>query len=486
MKIQLNKEWEIGDPVGKGGFGVVKEASSAESVLTVAKFIPKAPGVDRELLFVALDNVRNVVPILDSGENEDSWILVMPRAAMSLRDYINDTWTALNPEAVVPILIDIVTALTDLDGQVVHRDLKPENVLRLDGTWCLADFGISRYAEATTALDTQKFAMSPPYAAPERWRNERATSAADIYSVGVIGYELLSGTLPFTGPDVTDFREQHLHSDPAPLTQCSDRLAAIVEECLIKAPEARPNPGCLLARLERALSGESVGLERLHEANRAETNRLAEAARRASERATEDERRAALYEAAVSSFQTIRETLVATIQAAAPASVRHDDGRTTSLTLGKAKLWVEEPQRFPGWGGSREVAFDVIAGAALGVNVSPDRYGYQGRSHSLWFCDAQHDGAYGWFETAFMYSPLLTRQSATNPFGLGPGPQSVKALRPVMDEFQVAWPYTQLVLEDLDDFVKRWADWFASGAQGQLHMSTSMPERSPGGSWRTQ
>lgn len=78
----------------------------------------------------------------------------------------------------------IATALAASDGRVVHRDLKPENVLYLDGHWCLADFGIARHAEASTALDTRKLAMDPHYAAPERWRFERATSAADVYSLG--------------------------------------------------------------------------------------------------------------------------------------------------------------------------------------------------------------------------------------------------------------------------------------------------------------
>src|SRR5699024_7455063 len=99
---------------------------------------------------------------------------------------------------------DIATTLTDLDGSVVHRDLKPENVLYLDGHWCLADFGIARYAEATTSPDTRKFALSPLYAAPERWKGERATTATDIYSLGVIAYELLSGEVPFTGKDMPE------------------------------------------------------------------------------------------------------------------------------------------------------------------------------------------------------------------------------------------------------------------------------------------
>jgi serine/threonine protein kinase len=105
---------------------------------------------DRELeswLFVTAD----VVPIIDSGEHKDHWVLVMPRADTSLRDHL-DRSQGLRPlEEVVEILKDVCDALSDLSSKIVHRDLKPENLLLLNGHWCLADFGISRYAEATTA-----------------------------------------------------------------------------------------------------------------------------------------------------------------------------------------------------------------------------------------------------------------------------------------------------------------------------------------------
>ena len=120
------------------------------------------------------------------GEMDDAWVLVMPRADRSLRDELTGAGGRVSLDGTVAVLRDVAAALADMDGRVVHCDLKPENILLLHGACCLADFGISRYAEASTASDTRKFAMSPPYAAPERWRAERATIATDVYALGVI------------------------------------------------------------------------------------------------------------------------------------------------------------------------------------------------------------------------------------------------------------------------------------------------------------
>ena len=190
--IRLGHQWSVGGVIGGGGFGRVMAASSPDFAGdAVAKFVPKVPEAQRELLFVDLGEARNVVPIVDSGEHGDEYVLVMPRAEKALRDHIEGG--GLTEAEAVAALSDIAGALDDLDGRVVHRDLKPENVLLLNGRWCLADFGISRYAEATTAPDTRKYAMTAPYAAPEQWQFERATAATDIYALGVIGYEMLVG-----------------------------------------------------------------------------------------------------------------------------------------------------------------------------------------------------------------------------------------------------------------------------------------------------
>ncbi|MHC2672765.1 serine/threonine protein kinase [Bradyrhizobium diazoefficiens] len=258
--IRLKHDWVLGDRLGAGGFGRVFAAENQDGLKAAVKLVPKVPGASRELLFVDLKGARGIVPVIDSGEQDEHWVLVMPRASKSLREHLASTKGLLSTADATSILIDVASALADLNGKVVHRDLKPENVLYLDGKWCLSDFGISRYAEATTAADTQKYALSPPYAAPERWRAERATGAADVYALGVMAFEMLVGRKPFPGPHIEDYREQHLHDEPPSIDAGTPVLKAVVTETLFKAPGARPSPANLLARLTRSQQQRSGGL----------------------------------------------------------------------------------------------------------------------------------------------------------------------------------------------------------------------------------
>jgi eukaryotic-like serine/threonine-protein kinase len=193
-------------------------------------------------------------------------------------------------------------------------------VFLLDGEWSLADFGISRYAEAATGTDTRKYMQTDPYAAPERWRHEHATSAVDVYSLGVIAFEMLQGQRPFHGPD---FRHQHLHEDPPELQGVPLAPAALVDECLLKAPQGRPSAANTLVRLGRAATSFSTpGLARLQEANRAEVGRRAEAARQHSVAQTDAERRSELFRAAERSFRPISAMLREAIEERLRLAVR--------------------------------------------------------------------------------------------------------------------------------------------------------------------
>ena len=485
--LRLGCEWTVGERLGSGGFSEVYLVSGAGSEAAVAKFVPKEPGAERELLFVDLTGVRNIVPVIDSGDDENYWVLVMPRADLSLRDRLKEIGSCSIDEAIA-VLGDVCDALIDLDGRVVHRDLKPENVLRLDNHWCLADFGISRYAESATAQDTRKYALTPPYAAPERWRAERATSAADIYSLGLIGYELLTGVLPLVAQSAEDWRDAHLHGEPVELDGVPTPMATLLEECLYKSPQARPTPANFRARLSRYRSQltTSAGLAELAETNYAEVQRRTRTERDAAQARSEAERRTALAEAAERSLRQILGRLLDDLTATATSATVHGSrGLGWTLRLNGVDLTTADSG--PGdqaWGGWTAPPFDVVSCCSVNLRIPVDRHGYEGRSHSLWFGDIQEAGAYAWYETAFMVSPIMPRRGRQAPFSLPPGESAAKAVWAGMSEFQVAWPFTRLDPDDLTAFVSRWAGWLAAAAAGRLTHPSTLPELSPEGSWR--
>jgi serine/threonine-protein kinase len=504
------RDWTIGEKLARGGFGQVYLARS-DDLDAVIKLVAKIPGADREFLVEELSGVRNVVPLLDRGETDDEWALVMPRADRSLRTHIDDQEDKrLDLDAALSIMIDIAEALVDLVVKgVVHRDLKPPNVLLFNGRWCLIDFGIARYAEATTATNTRKYAWSPQYAAPEQWRLDRATSATDVYALGIIGYEMLTGFRPFNGPDLSDFQQQHVEgrwpelpsSVPAP-------LAALLEQCLSKGPESRPTPADVLSRLQKQASAAPVtgGLAALQEANRAAVTRLVEESRLASAAQNEAERRVTLAQDANRQLHGMSVSLREALRVAAPAAVDEDEDpaglfdfnerfaargrpkiadRTArwSLRLGSAALTFS-PGTFHETQPS--LPFDVIDVCTVAVSQSSGRYGYRGRTHSVWFCDAQERGQYRWYETAFMDQPMMQRRlQSIDPFAVEPtSKEAQQALMPGVGTFQVAWPFTPVDPGEMDEFISRWANWFAQASGDALARPSRMPERPIDGSWR--
>lgn len=482
--------WTVGSalPDGVGGFGQVFDVQDESGRAGVAKFVSKAPGAERELLMgdsLAAAQARNVIPVWDSGDDSDRWVIVMPKAETSLAAHIRSA--GLMPLAeTVDILADIATALAELaamDPAIVHRDLKPANVLRYGNAWCLADFGIAKYAEQTTGPDTLKWNLTRPYASPEQWRLESATPATDIYAFGVIAYELLAGAWPFPGPD---FRDQHLTQAPPTLSAGTPRLRTLVEECLWKPPASRPSAANLLARLATAAeTPTSPGASKLAEANSIESERLsrdyAEAMRQA-ERANDD---AAMFEVAKQSFDSIWAPLLASIEADAPLATidKSSSAGRGSLEflaqLRNGKLGVSRPVQNPGWDGP----FRVVASAVVSVNQPRNSGGYEGRAHSLWFCDAHEPGRFAWYETAFMHGGFSSSVSTVVPYSRSPREASV-ALSNVMGTEQLAWPFEELDRADVSEFVDRWLGWFADASAGSLHYPSYMPEKNTSGSYR--
>lgn len=512
--VPLNRRWTVGAMLGQGGFGRVYRATAEDDGTDAAiKFVPKAPGADREQLFVNLPNVRNVVPVIDQGEYGNDLVLVMPYAAAgSLDDRI--TRGPIPIDEAIEVLRDLAAALVDLstaNPAVVHRDIKPGNVLRLGGSWCLADFGISRYAEATTDPFTQKFALSPPYGAPERWNGERATAAVDVYALGVLMHQLIAGQLPFPGPAIDDYREQHLHrAAPILPADVPPRLAALIAQCMAKPAGARPNPYDLQERATRPFQApQSSAAQALAVVNRQHAEGLAHADAAASAAQSDEQRRTELSRTAESTYEEISGALLDPVREYAPTAriierseraserLREHRGRPPrrrvsdawSAELGGVRFGASTTQRFDvsDWGGRNGSSppFDVIAYATISVYMTtPDSYGYQGRSHSLYYADPLVKGSYGWYETAFMLSPFAAERRAQAPFAADPGEELVaKALTAVMGWPQLAWPFTRLDPGDIDEFANRWIEWFTRATQGQLNHPHSLPE-GPVGSWR--
>jgi serine/threonine-protein kinase len=326
--------------------------------------------------------------------------------------------------------------------------------------------------------------MTPPYAAPEQWRHERATSATDVYAVGVIAHEILTGALPFPGPSQDDFRDQHLLEPPPAIPGAPSALAALVSDCLSKSVGARPTAQLLRARLDRAARPPaSRGLASLQDANLAEAERRSQAAVESSRQLTADEQRSALLADAERSYASISEALFQAImrEASSAQAKRDPDVGNWQISLGRARMEMTPMKSPAAW--SPAGLFDLVAVGTVAVSFSGDPSGYQGRAHSLWFADAQTEGAYQWFETGFTLMALMREIPAYEPFPLDGGDDAALALRLGAHTHRVAHAFTPLAVGDLDDFIDRWAEWFGAASQGQLRR-VSGAGTNPEGSWR--
>jgi eukaryotic-like serine/threonine-protein kinase len=455
-EIQMTKRWTLGAKLGAGGFGAVFMATSEDGETSVIKLVPKAPGTP------------NIMPVTETGETATDLVLRMPQADMSLADYLAQNSPLSSSEAVM-VLRDVATALAHLDGRVVHRDIKPGNVLRYKGQWCLADFGLARYVADATDQNTRKFAWTAPYAAPEQWRHERAVGATDIYSFGVMAFEILSGSRPFQGPD---FRDQHLHIAASRLTQVSSPLQSLVSDCLIKASGARPSATNVLTRLRQVLSTPSQAMIQLQAANAAIAIQQASVAAAASAERSEFERRAELSVVAKEILSRIIGELRDHIEIHAPSAYFANSGLLT-ISLGQATLVVDLIKSAERGYVESKLRLDVIVFSSITVRQLRSVDGYEGRQHSLWFAAKQGQSDYRWRELAFMDIPLpLIPLPPINPYAKQLDRDSLSAKRPI----KLARKPRFIDQGEELEFFERWLSWLANAAGGNLGQPQNLPE----------
>ena len=415
--------WTVDKEIGNGGFGYVYEASSRDDGAKVAiKLIPKSEGARRELLFEDLSEAVNTIKIIATGEYDDQYFIVMDLAALSLRDALKNGGVPIS-DALMAIR-DVAEALESIRNSVVHRDIKPDNILQLNDKWCLSDFGIARFIDQTTATETFKRAHSAPYTAPERWRGERASSASDIYSLGVTAYEVIEGKLPFTDGDLGD---KHQNSPIPPFNDQTDhRLARLISDMLSKSATMRPTPKRIIEVVDSISiqkdtnSDVSPELLALQKASKVVSSARQEEEAESEKRRLLEESRTKFINESKSKLDNELSALKDTLTTnAAEGVVKNDPSRVFyagphnwEFSLGNAQITIEPAKGADSspFEGMIRMPFDTSAYTTISLLIG----GKVVRSHSIWFSDMINEGDYGCYEVSFM--EIFTNNHNHQPF----------------------------------------------------------------------
>ena len=186
---------------------------------------------------------RNIVDTLEIGEEEGRLFIVMEYVAgQTLKDYIQKHHV-LSHEQVVDIGVEICDALYYAHcHQLVHRDIKPQNImLTTNHTAKVADFGIARSAALSTiTMGGDKVMGSVHYFSPEQARGGYTDRKTDLYSLGIVLYEMATGQLPFQGDTAVAVAIKQLQEKPVPPSQINPRICKSLEDIILKAIEKDP------------------------------------------------------------------------------------------------------------------------------------------------------------------------------------------------------------------------------------------------------
>jgi len=264
----LDNRYTILERVGGGGMADVYRAHDKLLDRSVAVKVLRDQFTDdeefvarfrREAQAAARLSHPNIVNIYDVGRDGDSYYIVMEYiSGETLKDRIMREGP-LPVETAVRVALEIAEALEHAhQNNIVHCDIKPHNILMTrTGRVKVTDFGIARAVTSATMTQTGTIIGSVHYFSPEQAKGGAVSAKSDIYSLGAVMYEMLTGVVPFTGETPISIAIKHLQDDPQPLREVNPSVPPIMEALVLKAmaknPEQRfTDVGALIADLRSA------------------------------------------------------------------------------------------------------------------------------------------------------------------------------------------------------------------------------------------
>ena len=241
-------------PIGTGGMAIVYRALDRRTGHDVAVKILRPDlaqnaeyvnRFQREAQAASKMTHHNIVNLLDVGMDGENRYLVMEYVqGQTLKEVIKEKGR-LPARAAVEITIRILSALQHAhENGIVHRDIKPQNILvNEEGHVKVADFGIARIADTQTITRSDTVMGSVHYFSPEQAKGDPSDVRSDLYSIGIVLYEMLTGRVPFDGDTQVSVAMQHLHGQPIPIAKLApDVPPAVAHVCMVamsKNPDNR-------------------------------------------------------------------------------------------------------------------------------------------------------------------------------------------------------------------------------------------------------
>ena len=278
----LSGRYELGDRLGSGGMSNVYKATDLTLERTVAvKILAEHLSDDerfverfrREALAVAKLIHPNIVQVYDTGVDDHRHFIVMEYVEGRSGAQILQRQGPIGPETAAEVGAQACAGLDYAHRRgIIHRDVKPGNLMLFGGpvgggemTVKLTDFGIARALEQTRITQVGSVVGTAAYLAPEQVRGEEATPATDVYALGVVLYQFLTGRLPYEGSTLAELAVRQQNERPLPPTTYNDEVPETLGAAVLRALEGDParryaSADELAAGLQRGLQGEDVTL----------------------------------------------------------------------------------------------------------------------------------------------------------------------------------------------------------------------------------